>query len=95
LDPSQSNLLFDIAYCHQCRNELEPQARRYQQYLDLTPPAPLPSRLRAMRYLATVEKKRGNEKRAEELKAEADRQDPRFGKRGAVRDDVEDFYTRP
>lgn len=95
LEPTDSHLLFEIAYCHQNRKEWDEQARTYEQYLALEPPGPLPSRLRAMRYLATVERTRGHVERAEELQTEANRLDPRYGKRGAVRDDVRDLFTRP
>lgn len=95
LDPSRSQLLFDIAYCHQATGETDSRARCYQRILDLDPPAPLPQRLRAMRYLATAEKDRGNSARAASLRDQADKMDPRFGKRGAIRDDIPDLYTAP
>jgi tetratricopeptide (TPR) repeat protein len=94
-DPGNIEVRFAMGRCYQATKELAPQAACYQQCLDMTPPAPLPSRLRAMRYLATAEEKRGNTQRAEALRKEADATDPRFGKRGAVRDDVPDLFTAP
>jgi tetratricopeptide (TPR) repeat protein len=95
LDPGRIEWLFSVARCHQATKSLDAQARCYQELLDMQPPAPLPSRIRAMRCLGTLEKQRGNTEASEQLQKQANAIDPRHGKKGAVRDDVPDLYTRP
>jgi tetratricopeptide (TPR) repeat protein len=95
LDPAQGMILFDIGHCHQALKNYDEQAKVYRRLLDMNPPQPLPLRLRAMRFLASAEEKRGNKQRAASLRKDADRLDPRYGKRGAVPGDVPDLFTRP
>jgi cytochrome c-type biogenesis protein CcmH/NrfG len=95
LDPGPVEWLFAIARCHQATKSVDAQADTLQQILGIEPPAPLPSRLRAMRYLSSLEKARGNTERAEQLQREANEKDPRYGKKGEVRDNVPDLFTKP
>ncbi len=95
LEATKTEILFGLARCYQATKDLDRQAECYQRCLQLDPPAPIPVRIRAMRFLASTEMSRGHAERAATLRAEADRLDPRLGKRGAVAGDVPDLFTQP
>lgn len=94
IDPTRTDVLFGLARCHQAAGDTAAQAECYRRILNQLPERH-PSRIRAMRFLASVEEKRGNRPLAESLRRQADEMDPRRGKRGAVRDDVFDLLTPP
>jgi len=95
LEPQRKEILFDIARCYQGMKKYNLQVECYQKYLDSEPSPPVPMRMKALRYLAKTERVLGDISHAKFLENQANEMDPRYGKRGAIVNPIQDFFIAP
>jgi len=76
LDPGRGEILIDLARHHAMAKRYGDADNALKRYLDSEPVAPVPMRAYATFCLAKIQKMQGNDKRADELMAEAKKLDP-------------------
>ncbi|MFC1736873.1 tetratricopeptide repeat protein [Candidatus Hydrogenedentota bacterium] len=93
LDPEVPKPLIMLARCYQKANKRPMVVQTYRKYLDFVPAPPLPNRINVMKWLASAEKRLGNNREGDRLLEKAKELDPLHGKPKVK--PVYDMFTAP